>query len=104
MEFDGLFSSCKYIATNVNHAQLLDDDDSMGENIRTYLVIGNEIKFPQGVHKTPIDVIYANDGLSLNEDDVFIDDAIGAIIRTKLIDIYKSHGEEDLTNNSNSKK
>lgn len=99
----GGISSCKYVATNVNNAQLLDDDDSLGDDVKTYYVVGNEIYFPKGIFKNPVPLIYANDGLSLDENEHFIDDVVAAVLRTKLIDIYKIKGEEDLTNNSNSK-
>lgn len=95
--------SCKYIASNINNMQLLDDDDSLGEDAKRYYVTANQIRFPDGVFKNPVEMIYANDGLSLDEKEYFIDDVIAAVLRTKLIDIYKNKGEEDLTNNSNSK-
>lgn len=97
----GLVTKCKYIASTINTTQLLEDDDSLPEDSKTYLVVGNEIVFPKGVYSTPIPIIFANNGLSLNEEEVEVDDAIGAIIRTKLIDIYSKKGAKDETNNNN---
>jgi hypothetical protein len=97
----GLTSKCKYIASNVNNTQLLEDDDSLPDDSKTYLVIGNSIQFPHGTFKNPESIIYANDGLGINDEETFVDDAIGAIIRTKLIDIYQKKEQTDTTNNSN---
>lgn len=100
----GLISKCKYYATNINNAMLLEGDDSMDDDQKPYLVIGKEIVFPEGTHSGEVPIIYANDGMGLDENEIEIDDAIGAIIRTKLIDIYVGKvGAEDTTNNTNSK-
>lgn len=98
----GFLSKCKYIASTINTTQLLEDDDSLPDDARTYLVVGNEIIFPKGAHSNQIPLIYANNGLGIDSDEVEIDEMLGAIIRTKLIDIYGRKGAEDETNNSNS--
>lgn len=99
----GLTCECEYVKTNVNLAQVLCDDDSMGENVRTYLVVGKKIRFPMGVHKTPLTLMYANSGKD-TDGNIEVDDAIGGIVRTRLIEIYGGKvGVEDDTNNSNSK-
>lgn len=100
----GLTSKCKYIASNVNNAQLLEDDDSLPDDSKTYLVVGNSIQFPHGTFKNPESIIYANNGLSLDAEEVQIDDSLAAIIRTKLIDIYQRKEPVDNTNNSNANK
>lgn len=100
----GLTSKCKYIASNVNNAQLLEGDDSLPDDSKTYLVVGNSIQFPQGTFKNPESIIYANDGLGINDEETFVDDAIAAIIRTKLLDIYQRKEPVDNTNNSNANK
>jgi hypothetical protein len=98
----GLDCECMYVRTNVNHNQLMCDDDSIGDNSRTFLMIGNIILFPKGVHKNPIRLIYANNGIDIDDSSVAVDDAIGGIIRTKLIEIYGGKiGKEDVTNNTN---
>ena len=97
----GFLSKCKYIASTINTTQLLQDDDSLPDDARTYLVVGNEILFPKGVHSNPLPLIYANNGMGLDENEVEVEDYIGAIVRTKLIDIYGRKGVEDETNNNN---
>ena len=98
----GLTSECKYVATTVNRAQLLDDDDSLDDNVRTYLIVGDTVKFPRGTHVDPLPIIYANNGAGIDEDETDVDDVLGAIVRSKLIDIYSKKGVEDTSNNSNS--
>ena len=97
----GFLSKCNYIASTINTTQLLQDDDSLPDDARTYLVVGNEILFPKGVHTNPIPVIYANNGIGTDAEEVEVDDMLGAIVRTKLIDIYGRKGTEDETNNNN---
>lgn len=97
----GLTCSCPYVKTNVNQAQLLCGDDSLPDNARTYLVVGNQVRFPLGVHKTPLTIMYANRGEKV-DGKIEIDDAIGGILRSRLIEIYGGKmGKEDDTNNSN---
>ena len=88
----GLTSECKYVATTVNRAQLLDDDDSLDDNVRTYLIVGDTVKFPRGTHVDPLPIIYANNGAGIDEDETDVDDVLGAIVRSKLIDIYSKKG------------
>lgn len=95
----GLTCGCEYVRMDLNVAQLMCDDDSLADDARTYIVVGNKIKFPLGVHKNPLPVIYANRGENLIE----IDDAIAGIVRVRLIEIYGNKtGKEDVTNDSNS--
>lgn len=99
----GIGCNCKYIKSTLNNAQLLCDDDSLGDNAKTYVVVGNRIKFPQGTHKDKLSIIYAHNGASLNEEEISIDDSIGGIVRQRLIEIYMGKiTPEDKTNNSNS--
>lgn len=100
----GLLCDCTYIKSDINLTQLLCGDDSLNENQRTYLVIGNKIKFPQGTHKTPLPIIYANSGETV-DGWIEVDDAIGAMVRARLDEIYGPKGnvgQEDETNNKNS--
>lgn len=97
----GLACDCKYVKSNINQSQLLCDDDSMPDIYKPYLIIGSKIKFPKGVHKTPLSIIYANSGKNV-DGNVEVDPAIGAIVRTRLIEIYGGKiGSEDKTNNTN---
>lgn len=98
----GLTCRCKYVKSNVNQRQLFCDDDSLPNDAKIYLVVGNKIWFPRGTHASKLPIIYANKGLQV-EDRLEIDDAIGANIRTRLIEIYGGKtGNEDVTNNANS--
>jgi hypothetical protein len=98
----GIGSKCVYVKSTVNTSQLLHDDDGLADTDKTFLVIGKKIIFPRGVQGETIPIIYANSGGSV-EGDIEIDDAIGGIIRTRLIEIYGGKiGVEDETNNSNS--
>lgn len=96
-----LTCDCKYIKSTLNLSQILCDDDSMG-NVRTYYVVGNKIKFPQGTHSNKLPIIYANDGTSLDSQETFIPDAISALVRERLGVIYLGKVvPADTTNNSN---
>ena len=98
----GITCKCKYVKSTVNLSQLLCDDDSLDDAARPYYVIGKKIKFPKGVHKTPLPIIYANNGIDI-DGRIEIDDAIAGIVRTRLVEIYGGKtGIEDKTNNTNS--
>lgn len=96
-----LTSECKYVKSNINQTQLLQDDDSLPDDYRTYLIIGKKIVFPKGVHTNPITIIYANSGKDV-DDNIEVDDAIGSLVRQKLNDIYLGKiMPVDKTNNTN---
>lgn len=98
----GLTCECKYVKSNINQTQLLCDDDSMPDIYKTYLIIGNKIKFPKGTHTTPLSIIYANSGKQIGED-IEVMPEIGALVRNKLVDMYAGRiGMADKTNNTNS--
>lgn len=97
----GLTTDCNYVKSNINQAQLLKDDDSLPEDYRPYIVVGKKIKFPKGTHTSPLSIIVANSGKSI-DDSVEVDDSIAALVRTRLIQIYGGQmGAEDKSNNSN---
>lgn len=97
----GLTCQCKYIKSDVNLTQLLCDDDSLDDAVRTYLFLGKKIKFPKGVHKTPLPFIYANSGESVSGY-IEVDGALAAIIKDKLVLQYGGKvGQEDITVNGN---
>lgn len=99
----GIGCECEYVKSSINMSQLLCDDDAAPDDTRTYIPIGKQLKFPQGTHTTPLTIIYANQGEGLDADTIEVDDAIGAIVRVRLIEIYAGKtGKEDTTNNSNS--
>lgn len=98
----GINCECKYIKSTVNRSQLLCDDDSLPETARTYYVVKNKIKFPNGVHSNKLPIIYAGMGEGI-DGDIDIDDAIASLVRQRLIDIYLGKiAKEDVTNNSDS--
>jgi hypothetical protein len=97
----GLNCDCRYVKTTINHAQIFCGDDSMGDDVRTFLEVGNRIVFPQGTHEKEIRIMYANNGEEV-DDKILIDDTIGGVVRNRLIEIYGGKvGAEDKTNNSN---
>ncbi len=97
----GDVSGCTYTKTTVNQAQLMADDDSMPDDSRTYLVIGEKIRFPRGTHSDKLPMIYANDGSDLDGKETFVDDAIAALVSERLLQKYLGKVvPEDVTNNS----
>lgn len=100
----GLTCECKYVKTNINQAQLLCDDDSLPDIYKTYLVIGNKIKFPKGTHSNKLTIIVANDGTEI-DGVIEVSDEIGALVRRGLSEIYFGKtNQEDKTNNTNANK
>ena len=100
----GLGCKCNYVKSDINITQLLCGDDSASDDTRTYLIVGQKIKFPQGAHVTPLPIIYANSGADV-DGKIEVDDAIGALVRRALDEIYGPKGPigvVDETNNQNS--
>lgn len=98
----GMNCQCKYVKSTVNLSQLLCDDDSLDDAAKTYYIIGKKIKFPKGVHKTPLQITFASMGEDLSGT-IEVSEDIASLIREKLIAIYLGKvGIEDTTNNSNS--
>ncbi len=98
----GLTCTCTYMGSNVNRHQLLCDDEFQDEAGKTYIILGNEIFFPNGVHTTPLPIIYANNGIDLDSKRIEIDDAIASAVRKQLVNLYLRKGVEDTTNNTSS--
>lgn len=97
----GINCECRYIKSTINLSQVLCDDDSIGDNDRTYYPVGKKIKFPRGTHSKKLTIIYANNG-ELVDDQIEVDDAIGGLVRRSLIELYGGKvGKQDETNNSN---
>lgn len=96
----GLLCECKYVKSSVNMTQLMCGDDSLGE-ARRYIPVAKSILFPDGVHKSPLTIIYANMGEDV-DDSIEVDDALGAIVREKLVALYAGKiGQENKSNDSN---
>lgn len=92
---------CQYMKSDVNLTQLLCDDDSAGDDVRPFLVVGKKIKFPKGTHASKLMVLYANSGDEI-DGDIEVEDSIGGIVRTRLVEIYLGKSNpEDTTNNTN---
>lgn len=97
----GMNCDCEYIKSTLNNTKLLCDDDSLPEDSRTYYPRGKEIIFPKGTHADEIEITYANNGEDI-DDVIEVDDAIGGIIRIRLIEIYGNRvGIEDNKDDSN---
>lgn len=96
-----LTDDCVYVKSNINQTQLLKDDDSLPDLYYPYVVLGKKIIFPKGTHSNPITIIYAGSGKDIDEN-IEVDDAIGAQVRNRLDEIYfQKIGFVDKTNNSN---
>lgn len=92
---------CKYVKSTLNLAQVLCDDDSLDDNDKTYYVVGKKIKFPRGVHKSPLQITYANSGENI-DGNIEVEDSLAGIVRRTLIEIYGGKiGVTDKTNNTN---
>lgn len=92
---------CKYIKSTVNLNQLLCDDDGADDAAKTYYVVGKKIKFPKGVHKTPLSITYANMGEDA-DGNIEVSEEIASLIRDKLNSIYLGKvAPSDVTNNTN---
>ncbi len=99
----GVGCSCDYVKTTINQAQLMCDDESLPDGTRTYYVVGEKIKFPKGAHADIVPIIYASDGSDLDSLVVSVDEAIGALVRERVLASYLGKiTPEDVTNNSNS--
>lgn len=98
----GVVCECRYVKSTINHTQLMCDDDSLGDNDRTYYVVGKKIVFPRGTHKSTIAIIYANSGEEI-DGRIEVDDMIAGVVRRTLIEIFGGKiGVEDKVNESNS--
>lgn len=92
---------CKYVKSTVNLAQVLCDDDSLGDSDKTYYVLGKKIKFPKGAHASKLPITYANSGEDI-DGKIEVEDTIAGIVRRSLLDLYGGKiGPKDVTNNSN---
>lgn len=101
-DIGGMNCECAYIKSTMNNEKLLCDDDSLPEDAKTFYPAGKKIKFPRGVHASPLKITYANNGEDI-DDFIEVDDAIGGIVRTRLVEIYGGKvGAEDKKNDSNS--
>lgn len=97
----GINCECPYVKTTFNMAQILCDDDSLPDNARTYYAVGKKVKFPKGVHKTPLPITYANSGEKI-DGSIEVEDSIAGMVRRTLIEIYGGKiGTQDVTNNTN---
>jgi hypothetical protein len=98
----GLTCSCEYVKSSVNRRKLFSNFESIDDNVRPYIPLKNKLLFPKGTHANPIKIIYINKGERVGNDEE-IDDHIGAIVRSRLIEIYGGKiNKEDVTNNTNS--
>lgn len=83
----GGICECSYVKSTTNLTQLMCEDDSLPDTTKTYLIQGKKIKFPKGVHKSPLPITYANTGEDLNGS-IEVDEAIASLIGRRLDEIY----------------
>lgn len=93
---------CRYVRSTLNLSQILCDDDSLSDSYVPYYAVGKKIKFTKKVHKSPLKIIYANSGESI-DGNIEVDDAVGGMVRRSLVELYGGRvGKEDKTNNTSS--
>lgn len=98
----GLTCTCEYVKSSVNRRQLLSCFEIIDDNVRPYVPLKNKIQFPKGTHAPKIKIIYINKGERVGDEEE-IDDHVGAIVRSRLIEIYGGKvNKEDVTNNTDS--
>lgn len=97
----GFACGCEYIKYSVNLNNILGCDSEYKGNKRSYTVVGNKIKFPDGTHSKTVPIIYASNGTDLN-DGILVDDAVADRVSEYLWKRYSGRIPEDRTNNSNS--
>lgn len=98
----GINCECNYVKSTLNQSKMYCDDDSLSDDSKPYFPQGLKIKFPKGVHKSPLEITYANNGEEI-DGRIEVDDAVGGIVRVRLIEIYGGKiGQEDKSNDSNS--
>lgn len=103
-DIGGVSCECLYVKSTLNQTKSLCDDDSLPDTAKTFYPLGKKIKFPRGTHKTPLKIVYANNGQEI-DGMIEVDDAIGGIVRIRLIEIYGGKiGPEDPSNDSQSNK
>jgi hypothetical protein len=95
----GLECKCVYIKSDVNMAQLMCDDDSIG-NAKRYIPIKDQILFPNGTHANTLPILYVSNGIKI-DNYIEVDDGIGALVRRHLLEFYGQKVPEDVTKNSN---
>lgn len=93
---------CKYLIMDLNKYKLLCDDDSRNDLEKIVVPLGKSLRFPNGTFEKDgkVQMIFANLGTEVDEV-LEIDDALGSLVRRKLVDIYSKKAPEDKTNNSN---
>ena len=91
---------CNYMRMSVNISKMMCDDEYLG-NSKPYIVVGKKIKFPKGAHAKQLPIIYASNGEDL-EDEIEVDDAIGALVSDYLWKRFTNRLPEDRSNDSNS--
>lgn len=96
----GIDCECQYIKSTLNHTKLLCGDDSLPDDAKPFYPFGKKIKFPKGAHNSKLTIQYANQGEEI-DDNIEVDDAIGGIVRTRLLEIYGGKiGTADTKNDS----
>lgn len=101
-DIGGIACECTYVKSTLNNTKILCDDDSLPDDTKTFYPMGKKIIFPKGVHTSPLKIIYANNGEDI-DGEIEVDDAVGGIVRTRLIEIYGGRiGVEDKQNDSSS--
>lgn len=95
----GINCECSYLKQTVNLAQIICDDDYLG-NGKPYVIIGDKISFPKGSHKATLPIIYASNGEDLNGE-IPIDDTTAELVSIYLVQRFSNKLPVDETANDN---
>lgn len=93
---------CRMIKSTYSRRRILCDDDSMDDSSFPYYVLSDKVIFPKKPPVKSVSIVYANTGQDV-DGNMEIDDAIAALVRRGLMDIYLGKtGKNDETINDNS--
>jgi hypothetical protein len=94
---------CSYDIMDLNTWKKLCNDPSRNTNSKAVVVYSSQLQFKEGVFDGDTEVLieYASMG-SEDLDDIYIDEAMGKIVRTDLLKEFSAKFAEDKTNDSNS--
>lgn len=95
----GLDCECDYMRMSLNQSKLFCDDEYIG-NSKPVIPVGKTLKFPQGAHANKVTIIYASNGIDIDEG-IEVDDTIGGLVSDYLWKRFTNQIPVDRTNNSN---
>lgn len=96
---------CSYDIMDMNKWKLLCDDKSRKEGDKAVIVVGNTLRFVEGIFddNEEVEIVYANMGQGV-DGKTDIDQALGALVRRDLLNDFSKRNPLDKTNDSNGDK